>query len=370
MLTHGWRRFAWKEILQKTTNVFAHVPEFQGHIISATVTNKLTGQPISGIHSFLAIPDSSFQFYTGLSDSHGKVNFYTKNFFGPHEILAQAGGKTRDFRIDIHTPFSEAYSSGKFPEFSFYNLSGHSLQSASVNMQVQNIFAGNKLDNFSRPSIDTTAFFVPTKTYVLDDYVRFPTMEEVLREYVQEVAVIKENNKLRLESGRRDAFGILYRYEPLVLVDGVPLFDDPNKVFAYDPLKIKELQVMNKRYFLGASVFEGILNFKTYSGRPDGFISDPNATVLDYEGLQLQRQFFAPIYETQNQAKSRLPDFRNLLHWAPSVKTNQSGKAEISFYTSDLAGKYMVVVQGLSAEGRAGTKTFSFDVVNPLFVQK
>ena len=195
-------------------------------------------------------------------------------------------------------------------------------------------------------------------------------MEEVLREYVQEVAVIKQNNKLRLESGRRDPAGILYRYEPLVMVDGVPLFDDPNKVFAYDPLKVKELQIMNRRYFLGASVFEGILNFKTYSGRPEGFISDPTATVLDYEGVQSQREFFAPVYESQAQVNSRMPDFRNLLHWAPVVSSNQSGKVQISFYTSDLAGKYMVVIEGITSEGRAGTTTFFFDVINPLFVQK
>jgi len=370
MLTHGWRRFAWKDVLQPKVNSFAYLPEFEGHIVSATASNRLNGQPAGEIHNFMAIPGSHFHFYTGISDKQGRVSFYTKNFFGTHEIFAEAGGKTRDYKIDIHSPFSETYSSRKTPGFSLANLSGTALQSASISMQVQNVYSAEKLNNFSYPLTDTSSFFIPTRTYALDDYVRFPTMEEVLREYVQEVAVIKQNNKLRLEAGRRDAAGVLYRYEPLVLVDGVPLFDDPNKVFAYDPLKVKELQIMNRRYFLGAAVFEGILNFKTYSGRPEGFISDPNATVLDYEGVQSQREFFSPVYDNQAQVNSRMPDFRNLLHWAPVVKTNQSGKEQISFYTSDLSGKYMVVIEGISREGRAGTKTFSFDVVNPLFVQK
>jgi hypothetical protein len=236
-------------------------------------------------------------------------------------------------------------------------------------MQVQNIFAADKLNRFSS-SIDTSLFYQPTKTYVLDNYVRFPTMEEVLREYVSEVAVIKQNNVLRLENGRRDAGGIVYRYEPLVLVDGVPLFDDPNKIFGYDPLKVKELQIVNRKYFLGTSTFEGILNFRTYTGKPEGLALDSNATVLDYEGLQLQREFFSPVYETQQQINSRLPDFRNLLYWNPAITTDAFSKTQFSFYSSDLPGKYIAVIEGLSIEGKPGSGTVSFEVVNPLFARK
>jgi hypothetical protein len=370
MLTHGWRRFSWQNILQNKTYSFSFIPEYEGHIVSGTVTNKLTGQPAKNIQSFLAIPDSAFQFFTGVTDGAGKVNFYTKNFYGNHEIFGQAGGRERNFRIDLKSPFSETYSSRLLQPFSLSSVSGFALHAASISTQVQNIYSKEKLDKFSSLNIDTSLFFVPTRTYVLDNYVRFPTMEEVLREYVQEVAVIKQNSSLRLEVGRRDAAGIVYRYEPLVLVDGVPLFDDPNKIFSYDPLKVKELQVVNKKYFLGASNFEGILNFKTFAGRPEGLMLDPNATVIDYEGLQLQREFFSPVYETQNQVTSRLPDFRNLLYWAPVIKTSSSGKQEINFYTSDLAGKYMITIEGLSGNGVAGHKSFIIEVINPLFVQK
>lgn len=369
MLTHGWRRFEWKDVLKHKTYSFSHIPEFDGHFVSGMVSRITGGGSLKNIAGFFAVPDSSFQFYTGHTDSVGRVNFYTRNFFGPHEVFAQAGGRDRNFRIDIKSPFSEIFSSRTLPPFLPSSISGHALQANSISMQVQNIFAADKANNFLAPSINTNSFYVPTRTYLLDNYVRFPTMEEVLREYVQEVAVNKENNNLVLAAGRRDHAGIVYRYEPLVLVDGIPLFDDPNKIFSYDPLKVKELQIVNKKYFLGTSSFEGILNFKTFEGRPEGLALDPNATVLDYEGLQLQRHFFQPLYETQNQTASRLPDFRNLLFWAPTIKTDSLGKQTLSFYTSDLPGKYMVEIKGLSAEGRAGDKSFTIEVINPLFVQ-
>ena len=46
-------------------------------------------------------------------------------------------------------------------------------------------------------SIDTLAFYYePYKTYLLDNYTRFTTMEEVLREYVVEVNVGKEGKRI------------------------------------------------------------------------------------------------------------------------------------------------------------------------------
>ena len=366
MLTHGWRRFKWEDVFKFKTPSFAFVPEYEGHIVSGIVYNKENTQRANNVQSFLAIPDSSFRFYQSESDENGNVNFYTKDFYGPREIFAQAGGRERLFRIDIKSPFFETYSSRKLPPFSLSSVSGHTLQANSVTMQVQNIYFPDKLYKTVPATIDTNLFYTATRTYPLDDYVRFPTMEEVLREYVQEVTVSKQNNKLILAGGRRDAAGIVYRYEPLVLLDGVPLFDDPNKIFAFDPLKIKELEIVNQKYLLGTSVFEGLLSYKTYTGRPEGLETDPNATVLDYEGLQLQREFYSPVYETQNQVTSRLPDFRNLLYWDATVTTDSSGKHQLNFYASDLVGKYMVVIEGLSADGRAGHKSFTIEVIKPL----
>jgi len=84
--------------------------------------------------------------------------------------------------------------------------------------------------------------------------------------------------------------------------------------------------------------------------------------VLEYEGMQYQREFYSPVYETQDQISSRLPDFRNVLFWSPDVHTNAQGKAEINFFSSDLKGKYIAVLQGLNVDGRAGERSVLFEV--------
>ena len=64
--------------------------------------------------------------------------------------------------------------------------------------------------------------------------------------------------------------------------------------------------------------------------------------------------------------RSRLPDFRNLLYWNPEVTTSATGAANLSFYTSDQAGRYLVVVQGLTKAGLAGSSTQILEVKQPL----
>jgi hypothetical protein len=70
----------------------------------------------------------------------------------------------------------------------------------------------------------------------------------------------------------------------------------------------------------------------------------------------------APVYATSDQINSHLPDFRHLLYWDPSININANGIKDLSFYTSDVPGKYVIVLQGISPLGKAGYKEMSFEV--------
>ena len=57
-----------------------------------------------------------------------------------------------------------------------------------------------------------------------------------------------------------------------------------------------------------------------------------------------------------------MPDERYLLHWAPDITTDADGNHQLEFFTSDVSGTYQVVVEGLTAEGYSGSRTFTFTV--------
>lgn len=368
MLTHGWRRFRWEDIFQNKKPAFEFVPEYNGHIITGRVIKTETGLPGKDIDGFLSVPGTKTQFRTSISDANGFVKFDMKDFYNEGEIIVQTNTRLDStYSIEIANPFSVKYSDRYLPPFSLLQTNAGALLNHHVSTQVQNTYLANKLKQFVYPAVDTNAFyFKADATYILDNYVRFTTVEEVLREYVAQVNVRRRDGQFHLpvvHAIKRQFF----ETDPLLLLDGVPIFDI-NKFMNYDPLKIRKLEVMSRPYYLGNMYFEGIANFVTYNGNFPGYELDRHAAVIDYEGLQLQREFFSPVYETQQQADSRLPDFRHLLYWAPDIKTNENGKQDINFYSSDISGKYAVVLQGLTADGKTGNKVIFFQVKLPTTV--
>jgi hypothetical protein len=225
-----------------------------------------------------------------------------------------------------------------------------------------NRYAGIRLKQFQFPAFDTSTFYVhPDFTYLLDNYTRFTTMEEVMREYVIMMLVKRKGDHYHLpllDIARNNEF---FDKDPLVLIDGVPVFDI-NKLMVLDPLKIRKLETVHQKFFLGSTDFDGIMNWTSYKGDLAGYVLDANATVVDYEGLQLQREFYSPSYETDQAAADHLPDFRNVLYWSPELTLTPAGKTTLGFYSSDVAGKYVVIVEGLAPDGTAGSGIASFEV--------
>ena len=360
MITQGWRRFQWSEVLKNKPASFTYLPEYNGHIVTGKIINTTTNAPAFDVVAYFAVPGKRVQLFTSRSDSAGHILFNTKDLFGPGEIVVQTDSQ-RDttYRIDIQNPFSEQFAKASLPPFTLTAEMQKPLELHNVAMQVQNIYAGNQTRQYLEPHIDSTGFYGrPDKVYKLDDYTRFTTMEEVLREYVREVNVFHPHKTFQIRIISEKGF---LEGDPLVLLDGIPMFD-MNKVMAIDPLKVKRLDVIKDRYFWGPSDAEGILSYATYKSDLAGVELDPHAVVMDYEGLQLQRVFYSPAYDTDGQAASRVPDFRNLLYWAPALKTGVQGKNQVTFYTSDEEGKYVGVVQGITADGEAGSQYFTFEV--------
>jgi len=359
LITQGWRRFEWSKVLGGKPDL-KFLPEYSGHIVTGKLVNNVTGAAAKNIVAYLAIPGSRVQLFPARSDSTGRLLFNTKDFYGLSEVVVQTNTQyDSTYKVQILNPFAEQYSNTAVPAFALNEGMHTALENNSLNMQVLNVYAAPKLRQFDNSGVDSVAFFnKPDKSYLLDSYVRFTTIEEVLREYTSWLTVAKRRGKFKVTMFN-DAR--LLEEDPLVLYNGIPVFD-MNKAFAIDPLKVKKLDVVNTRYYYGPARFDGVLSLTGYKDDLAGFEIDPRALVLDYEGLQLQRKFYSPVYDTDDQRNSRLPDFRYALYWQPNVYTNAQGKTNLSFYTSDQPGKYIGVVQGLTATGEAGSRYFTFEV--------
>jgi hypothetical protein len=356
MLTHGWRRFRWEDVERSSYPVIHFNPDVEGVTVRAKVTDSL-GNALSGANAFMSVVSKQLQFYPGMTNTRGIVQFYTSDFFGKNEIVVQPFGKSMRYQVTLLSPFADSHKRSASIALNVPATATDLLTSYSIHAQVQRAFQAEI--KLPRAVVDSMSFFgTPDKVYRLSDYTRFPTMGEVLKEYVPEVIVRRKNKKAQLfilDKTRQ----VFFENEPLILIDGVPIFDT-DLIVSLSATQIKKIELLNEKFFYGPFILNGIISFKTVDGDLGGFKLPREAFVFDYEGLQLNKEFYHPQYNTSK--SDRTPDFRNVLLWQPTVKTNTNGKSEITFPTSDVKGKFIGVLQGISPNGLVGSKTFTFEV--------
>ena len=361
MLTRGWRRYNWRTGLIQRLAAPVFPPELNGHIIHGRLVGK-PGVPVYRVKSFLSVPSARTQFRATTADTAGNVKFELTGFYGSGEVIVQTGPHAdSSLHVELISPFSQKYTGFPLPDFAIPDKHSRTLLYQSVRDQVERAYNGPKQNQFKNQSVDSTPFYVtPDESYLLDNYTRFLTMEEVLREYVASLNVARKNDRFELfliNKPRADYF----HDEPLILIDGVPFFNT-DELFQQDPKKIKRLDLINRQYALGSLTFNGIVNTSTYQGDLDGIQLNAHATVLDYPGIPAEREFFSPAYDTEASVNSRIPDYRTLLYWKPGIKQSEQEMKPIHFYSSDLPGNYAVVVQGITEDGVPGSRVIYFEV--------
>ncbi|NVO18103.1 MAG: hypothetical protein HXX13_00290 [Bacteroidetes bacterium] len=358
MLTHGWRRFKWSEILSEKPAEQAFLPEYEGFILSGLLSKPLSKLPVSGLQVYL---NANGKLYSGTSSDKGLVSFYTKGFQDPSHIVFLASCKyDSSFNFDFDNPYSAEFSSRTYPPLHLSKNLKNDITRYSIGMQAQNIYYPKELNQFLEPPSDSLLFYgKPDITYFLDDYTRFGTMEEVITEYVRDAFLQKRKGKFQVKLLNVEQNAI-FDEEPLILFDGLPVCDI-GKIIDFDPLRLRKIELIKRKYNLGSEEFDGVISFSTYHGNEVVSGINPNALLLKFEGLQKQRQFFSPVYEAGQTEMAHMPDYRNLLFWSADVKTRHDGRNGISFFTSDLEGDYVIMVQGITTTGVAActTKTFS-----------
>jgi len=220
------------------------------YTIHAKLVDRATGSPAAGKTGYVSVPGRVFEFRIATSDSLGNIIFLVRNYESARQLVFQTNVLTdSNLVFELNDPVAEKFVSEKYP------------------VRIKEV--GDTLPFFGKAD----------KDYLLDDYVRFPTMEEVLREFVAEVRVRKQRDQYRIEV-LNVPYNLYFENEPLVLLDGLPVFDS-NILMSIDPLKIRNIQVVAKRYYFGTKVLSGIVSFTSYDGDLAGYAIPRQAQVRD-----------------------------------------------------------------------------------------
>ena len=297
----------------------------------------------------LSVPSSKFIFTNSAISDSGQVHFVMDKLYGVNEMIVQPGNITDSiYKLNIHNPFSEQYTLKEIRSFGLSEQGKDVLLKHHINAQVQNNFAGSLPVKYSSTINDSSLFYsTPDGSYLLDDYTRFPTMEEVMREFVNKVRVRRIGSVFHYQV-MNTPYKDYFDSDSLVLLDGVPV--SVNRIIQIDPLKVKRIDVMARKYFYRNSVYNGIVSYITYTGDLSGYELDPHSVVIEYEGLQLRREFYSPDYTSITTKNARQPDRRNVLLWNGNINVTPLNN-KVNFYTSDVTGTFLIRVEGIDKNG-------------------
>lgn len=329
-----------------------YIPEYRRPIVTGKVTNKYTGEPEYGIMTFLSMPGKNIRFYASRSVSEGKLTFEIDDFYGGNEIVVQ-NDYTKDttYTVEIDYPFSREFLEADLPALDIDESLAEWIKSQSQNMQVEFAYQQYRPKLSTLSIIDSSSFYYkPDFRYYLDDYTRFVVMEEVMREYIAGINVRHNRNGFHFMAVDEER-NLVYQQNPLMLLDGIPVFD-ADEIIALDPLKIEKIETVRQRFHKGYLDCQGIVTYTSYEGDLAGHTINKNAISFEYEGIQMRKQYSYPVYSTAYEKNSTIPDFRNTLYWQPNIQLSHKGSSQFDIYTSDYKANYEIRIEGISPAGK------------------
>ena len=339
-----------------------YLPEYEGHIITGTIIDNQTGT--AGIDNAPLIPVISFlgkeiNFFTGQKSPAGEVLFVTSGNYDTKEIAAVVYNGDEKYRIDLRSPFITRFAPKPMPELYIDSTFYDQLLERSVALQTMRYFINDSIENNNMSG--TFYKTKPTNSYLLDEYTRFPTMQEVFTECISSARFRRRDEKRELSVIVRNGDNSYYGSNPLVLLDGAPVSNHEH-IYNYNPLLVECINIYNSVCILGGYSFEGIIELKTYRGLAQDLDFEKSTQIIRYEGPQRVESFRTPDYSTEQNRKNRMPDSHHTLLWNPDIQTAGQTTILLPFETSDFTGEFQAIVEGVTEEGQV-VFTTSFFIV-------
>ncbi|MFA5327359.1 MAG: hypothetical protein WC384_06175 [Prolixibacteraceae bacterium] len=331
----------------KTEEVGLEMTEDKGVILSGTVIDKNTKEPVAGITVFLTIPDSipGFQYYKTQNDGH--FYFLLDKYQGPVQAVIQCFSNKPEQRLKIsledHLP-----KAGDIPQFRSENIPEDFKNSISVDVDAftfQKIFGQDKILKQEPPVRKKEAYpyyGAPTKTVDPQLFIDLPDFNEISKELLPGVKFRNYNNEpsIQILSPQMHAY---FTDPPLILIDGIPV-RDLNIIKNMGSTDIDRIDISQNERYYGDLKFEGVVAIHTTTHNYSHISESDQLIRLNLETIQVPATF-APLVETE----PNIPDLRQVFYWNPGFDPSQS--LTINTKTSSIKGHFKLVVRGRLKDG-------------------
>jgi hypothetical protein len=385
MLTQGYRRFVWKDVIANPTAANAYKPEKLVNDISGTLMgyNK---KPIAGGKVILINNKLGFTRDT-VTDADGRFKF--------GNLLITNGV---DFTIQGTTAKNGKHLKTLVDQIKKPNIIANA-NIGDVNADMLSLVKA-LVDNNLKQDMELEKYGIPSQRQLREVKIRAAKKrgfdagitenqaDEVYRPDAREpCATLKEcleemfKSRVRFDQKPGDCGGMIWvpriagnKDECIVMIDKEVILDPCD----YQSFILDSTANINKIYMVHESAALEVMalgsgNLSKIGGKPRPVISiftknsgwrmdyDPSIVYYTPKGYDYTKEFYSPKYDNaRNQPQAA--DLRSTVYWNPRVLTRSVGQAKISYFNSDQTGTYRVTIEGINADGQLARQVYRYKV--------
>jgi len=367
MLTQGWRRFLWKNVINNIGQNITYKPE-QSMSVSGTVTKG--NKPVVGGKVMLMATKGTIFILDTVTNAEGKFVFDNLSFPDSTRFVVQARTKTERKFVDINLDIVPGQIVTK------------NKNSADIDINVNN----------------TLMKYIKESDNYFNEMMRLGLLERSIK--LEEVTITEKRNPAKNSSnlngaGRADYVmtandlstcfslsqclqgrlpGVIFRGNvpylmrsqntPMsIIIDGMQVESDfLDNITPSDVESIELLKSISNTAIYGMYGGGGVIIITTKRGGGDYSYNRyaPGVVNLNPKGFSVSREFYSPKYDAAT--NSDKADLRTTIYWNPQVVADKDGKAKFEFYNANDPGSYRVVIEGIDAFGHLARKVYTYEV--------
>ncbi len=342
----------WNLIVFGDIQSYKYPVENEYHFLSGSFVNRRTLEGYVDEFIFLSTPSKNATLQYAVTDSTGKFVFGIPVTNEVSDLVIQPEFVIEDNTIRMETSFSDIVYPFKETGFSERDVPGY-VSDLATHYQVAKLYETSYIGSNLKQIVDHSEikrfYGKPDIELIMDDYIKLPVMQEVFFELLPGITMRERRTGWEI-SIYDYVEGRTYNKPPGLFIDGV-LVNDPEILARLDPNLVERIDVVKEAYFVGDYFFYGIINAITRVGNFSNVELPGHAIRLPYRVTETANNFLSSDYSSSELKQNRIPDFRNTLFWAPSVKPGTKDKMTIEFWASDLSGNYVIDIQGITFQG-------------------
>ena len=330
--------------------------ENDGEVISARIRGTVMQTDDIAVAT-LSAAGSPTDMYIGRADGEDLLRFYTSNIYGNREIVCEVSGLDRnEGYIDFDSPFLFPQT-GPLPKLVLRRDQRQDLTSRKAALRAEKALRIDTLTTFMTHREDLLLASVPTHRYHLDDYTRFHSVKEILVEITPELRLRMDHGRPSLQLTYSDVMGRTNdRTENIaVMMDGV-LLSNLNLLLDFDAMLIEDIDIYDQPFVCGKTPLHGLVNFITKKNYVTALHFPTNVRVVDFQGVAYPVAYSGVVPEGEGQ------DLRQLLYWHPILQLDAASDYRIEFTAPGYAGRFKVVAEGFTEDGKPVYQSFTFEV--------